>query len=291
MYRETEPFSYADEKELQLFELEGGISIALYSMMNEQRLSIESYIGYLLFKNGIPVAYGGGWIFGERCQFGINVLPPFRNGESGYFLSQLLRVYHRYFGIKNFVIKPKQFGRNNTEALKSGAFWFYYKHGFRSDNEELQALAIQELEKKKNDSKYRTAISLMKKFTTSNLSLNFTENPTPLFDAAIVSQAITDFINTKYNGNRDQAMRACSKKSKKDLSVTTLADWKLHEKKAWQHWSLLVQALLKISKWDTHAKKQLVNLIKEKGGAKELNFIKKLQKHRQFWKDLTNKLK
>ena len=291
MYRETEPFSYADEKEVQLFELENGISIALYSMIKEQRLSIESYVGYLLFKNGIPVAYGGGWIFGERCQFGINILPPFRNGESSYFFSQLLRVYHKYYGIKSFVIKPYQFGKNNTEALKSGAFWFYYKHGFRSDKEELQALAIQESEKKRKDSKYRTPVSLMKKFTGATLSLNLSKKTIPLFDAAIVSQAITDFINTEYNGNRNAALLACVKKSKKELSSKVLAGWNQYEKKVWQHWSLLVQTFLSVSKWSPFAKKELVDLIKAKGGAKETAFIKRLQKHRQFWKALTNKVK
>ena len=291
MYRETEPFSYADEKEVQLFELENGISIALYSMIKEQRLSIESYVGYLLFKNGIPVAYGGGWIFGERCQFGINILPPFRNGESSYFFSQLLRVYHKYYGIKSFVIKPYQFGKNNTEALKSGAFWFYYKHGFRSDKEELQALAIQESEKKRKDSKYRTPVSLMKKFTGATLSLNLSKKTIPLFDAAIVSQAITDFINKEYNGNRNAALLACVKKSKKELSSKVLAGWNQYEKKVWQHWSLLVQTFLSVSKWSPFAKKELVDLIKAKGGAKETAFIKRLQKHRQFWKALTNKVK
>lgn len=291
MYRETEPFSYADKNELQLFELENGISIALYSMIKEQRLSIESYVGYLLFKNGIPVAYGGGWIFGERCQFGINILPPFRKGESSYFFSQLLRVYHKYYGVKSFVIKPYQFGRNNTEALKSGAFWFYYKHGFRSDKEELQALAIQESEKKRKDNKYRTPVSLMKKFTGATLSLNLSKKTIPLFDAAIVSQAITDFINTEYNSNRNAALRACVKKSKKELSINALAGWNQYEKKAWQYWSLLVQTSLSVSKWSPHAKKELVNLIKAKGGAKEAGFIKRLQKHRQFWKDITEKVK
>ena len=291
MYRETEPFSYADEKEVQLFELENGISIALYSMIKEQRLSIESYVGYLLFKNGIPVAYGGGWIFGERCQFGINILPPFRNGESSYFFSQLLRVYHKYYGIKSFVIKPYQFGKNNTEALKSGAFWFYYKHGFRSDKEELQALAIQESEKKRKDSKYRTPVSLMKKFTGATLSLNLSKKTIPLFDAAIVSQAITDFINKEYNGNRNAALLACVKKSKKELPSKALAGWNQYEKKVWQHWSLLVQTFLSVSKWSPFAKKELVDLIKAKGGSKETSFIKRLQKHRQFWKALTNKVK
>ena len=102
-----------------MFNLEKGYSIGLYRMQKEQQLSIESYIGYLVFKNGIPVAYGGGWIFGERCQFGINILAPFRGGESAYLFSQLLRVYYQHFEVKRFVVKPYQFGKNNNEALQN----------------------------------------------------------------------------------------------------------------------------------------------------------------------------
>ncbi|HEY6063829.1 MAG TPA: hypothetical protein VIV35_09485, partial [Chitinophagaceae bacterium] len=93
LYRETDPFTFASAGDLTCFDIEKGYSIVLYSLKKEHRLSMESYVGYLVLKNGIPVAYGGGWIFGERCQFGINILEPFRGAESAYIMSQLIRVY------------------------------------------------------------------------------------------------------------------------------------------------------------------------------------------------------
>lgn len=105
---------------------------------------MESYIGYLVLKNNIPVSYGGGWIFGERCQFGINILQSFRGGESGLIICEILRVYHQHFGVTRFVVKPYQFGLHNPEAIKTGAFWFYYKLGFRPENEQLKEQALQE---------------------------------------------------------------------------------------------------------------------------------------------------
>ncbi len=291
LFRETDPFTYASADTVKLFELEKGYSIGLYGMKMEQRLSIESYVGYLVFKNGIPVAYGGGWIFGERCQFGINVLEPFRSGESSYIFSQLIRTYYQYFGTKRFVVKPYQFGKNNKEALQSGAFWFYYKHGFRPEDIPLQKLAAHEWEKKKADKHYRTSIDFFKKFTNVNLISLLSEKAVPDFDASSVSLAITHFINKTFNGNRNLAIEVCKRKTKKELGIKNLRGWSIYEKLALQQWSLLIQATLTLNTWRGYEKKQLIKLIKAKGNENEHNFILLLQKHQRLWKDITVKFK
>lgn len=289
LYRETDPFTFASAITVKLFRLERGISIALYSMDAEHRLSIESYIGYLVFKNGIPVSYGGGWIFGERCQFGINILEPFRGGESAYIFSQLIRLYHQHFNVKRFVVKPYQFGKNNKEALESGAFWFYYKHGFRSVDVQLQKLSDNEWEKKKTDRNYRTPVDILKKFTGSNMMLAFSETAPPDFDPSSVSLAITDFINEEFNGNRMLAMAECEKKTKEQLKIKKIISRTDLEKRAFQQWSLLTQAVLVPAAWSKKEKKQLLLLIQAKGHPDEFHFIRLLQKHRRLWKDLTAK--
>ncbi len=289
LYRETEPFTYADINEITCFELERGLTIVLYGMDSERRLSIESYIGYLALKNGIPVAYGGGWIFGTRCQFGINILSPFRGGESALLFGNLLRVFKQRFGIRCFVVKPYQFGEKNQDALESGAFWFYYKHGFRPENEQLQKLADEEWRKKNKH--YRTSVDLLKKFTGSNLVLHLSKDSFPDFDAAKISLAITDFINKNYNGNRTVAGHDCLQKTKSVLSIKDFSKWNGYEKKALQEWSLPSQACLDLSSWSSMDKKKFVTLIKAKGYGPELNFIKLLQAHQRLWKDLCTKFK
>ena len=84
LYRETDPVTYAAVEETSYFEMEGGISVLLTGMEKEHQLSLDSYVGYLVFKNGIPVAYGGGWMFGFRCKIGVNIFPAFRGSESAF---------------------------------------------------------------------------------------------------------------------------------------------------------------------------------------------------------------
>ena len=286
LYRETDPFTFASAGDLKCFELEKGYSVVLYHLKKEHRLSIESYVGYLVLKNGIPVSYGGGWIFGKRCQFGINILEPFRGGESAYIMSQLIRVYFQYFGAERFVVKPYQFGRNNKEGLESGAFWFYYKYGFRPEDEELQILAEAEWQKIKAGNNYRTSMRTLKKFTKANLQLLLDKNPVPYFDASRLSNSITHFIIKKYDGDRNKAIKSCLKNTRKTLGINHLTKWSRAEKKVWEEWSLLAGANLNLSAWNKHEKKQFVNLVLSKANKSELNFINCLQKHRRFWNDL-----
>ncbi|NJM51440.1 MAG: hypothetical protein HC843_11690, partial [Sphingomonadales bacterium] len=64
----------------------------------------------------IPVAYGGGWVFGDRCEIGINVFDDFRGGESALLFGQILRVYRHHYRVRRFLVDPFQFGAGNREG-------------------------------------------------------------------------------------------------------------------------------------------------------------------------------
>jgi len=129
--RETDPITYGDPGEVEIFDMGRGLGIALVGMRKEKRLSLESYIGYMAFRNGVPIAYGGGWIWGQRCRVGISIYPAFRKGESAWLFAQVLRLYYQHYKVRRFIVRPNQFGEDNPEGLKTGAFWFYYKLGLR----------------------------------------------------------------------------------------------------------------------------------------------------------------
>jgi hypothetical protein len=147
--RETDTATYMDESSLLLFHLERGVSIAIYGLMPNRQLAYQSYIGYTAFKNGFPVAYGGSWVFGHSAMFGLNILETFRGGESGFIMCQLLRTYIQYFKLNYIEVENYQFGKDNPDGIKSGAFWFYYRYGFRPIDKTLNKLAEKSLIKLK----------------------------------------------------------------------------------------------------------------------------------------------
>ena len=202
--RETDPTTYLDITSLRLYELDRGITIALYGMIPSRQLPMESYVGFTLFKNGFPAAYGGSWVFGERANFGINIFESFRAGESGYMMCQLLRVYRQAFNISFFEVEPYQFGLDNPEGIASGAFWFYYRHGFRPIDKSLNNLASQEIKKIKANKLYKTRKSTLVKFTESNVALNL--GKTVPVSLPAITQKITAMIKKQYKGDRSLAI-------------------------------------------------------------------------------------
>ncbi len=219
--RETDPCTYMDEDSLRVYTLERGISVAIFGMIPSRQLPLESYVGYTAFKNGLPVSYGGAWVFGKRANFGINIFKPYRNGESAYLMAQLLRVYRHVFNLSYFEVEPYQYGLDNPDGIASGAFWFYYRFGFRPLDEKLKTLARNEAEKIKTRKGYKSSVTVLTKFTWSNIALSLGQKIPPNLPDIIVK--VTRMIEKTFKSNRLLAETQCRKlfleKTKINVSV------------------------------------------------------------------------
>ena len=282
-YRETDPVTYADENELELFDMGNGLQIVLMGMIKERRLSLETYVGYMAFKNGVPVSYGGGWIWGRRCKIGVIIYLPFRRGESARIFCQVLRLYHHYFGCFHFIVKPYQFGKGNQEGLKSAAFWFYYKLGFRPTNDTIKKEAEIEWVKLKKDKKYRTPIKQLQHFTTCNVEWKINKKSFPDFDAGKISLLVSNAINKKFVGDRQLAISSCQKSMNKLFRAASLKKDNFYQKEVLANWGLLLLVLGDIEKWSANQKGMLVKLIKLKQAGKERDYVLQLKKHNRLW--------
>jgi hypothetical protein len=203
LLRETDPVTYADERSVTLFRLERGIDIALFGMRPAYRLAVESYFGYLAFRNGVAAAYGGAWMLGHRCKIGINVFPFMRGGESTLVLAELMRVYHAHFGPDVFFVEPYQIGRGNPDGIRSGAFWFYYRLGFRPVQRELAELAAVESGRMSRDRGYRSPVATLRQLAEADLRWSARDAaslPTP--DPYAVNRALSAFVAREYDGDR-----------------------------------------------------------------------------------------
>jgi hypothetical protein len=215
--RETDPTTYLDAESLRVFDLERGVSVAVYGMTPDRQLGLESYVGFTAFKNGLPVAYGGAWVLGQRSEFGMNIFEPYRGGESGFLMCQLLRVYRQLFGVSYFEVDAHQFGLDNPDGINSGAFWFYYKYGFRPVSAKLATLARREKARLKTRRGLRTPKPMLRQFTTSNVALRFNDALPPALSS--VTTRITRMIGQSYSGNRVTAEEECVRKFENLVSL------------------------------------------------------------------------
>ncbi len=198
--RETDPCTYLEPDSLRIVDLERGLSCAVFGMTPDRQLPLESYVGFTLFKNGLPVAYGGAWIFGPRAAFGMNIFEPYRGGESGYMMAQVLRTYRQTFRVDYFEVDAHQFGLDNPDGIASGAYWFYHRHGFRSIDATLDALAASEKATIDRRPGHRSSERTLFKLTGSNVALNFGRHvPMHIFD---ITTEVTRVTAKRFDGDR-----------------------------------------------------------------------------------------
>ncbi|MEP7128979.1 MAG: hypothetical protein ABI729_08930 [Chitinophagales bacterium] len=287
--RETDPSTYAAQQAIEYFEMGKGISIALYPMDANRRLPFDSYIGYMAFKNRLPIAYGGGWIFQQRCKIGVNVLPAFRGGESAYLFLQVLRLYHQHYKIHRFIIEPYQIGYKNTEGLKSGAFWFYYRMGFIPVDKKLKDLAESEYKKIQLNKEYRTPLEVLQKLAASDMELILHENGDHHLDVLMISEGISKMINNRFNGNRKKAEKEALDFGVKFLGLKIRQiDFSTIEESL-QNFSMLLLLLSPpFNSWNKKEKDALVKLILLKSNGSEWKYVLEFQKHHKLNQAIAN---
>ena len=170
-YRETYHFNYANPREVYLADVGGGVSVAIFGLLPQYRFPLETTMGFLVLANGIPVGYGGSSILFRQVNTGINVFDDFRGSEAAFIWTQVMRVYHQLAGCTRFIANPYQFGGDNAEALKSGAFWFYYRLGYRPVEPEIRRRAREESAKLRANRKYRTHLRTLRRLATCDMHL------------------------------------------------------------------------------------------------------------------------
>ena len=284
--RETDPVTYANVDEVYLAHLDRGIDIALYGMTPGRRLPIESFFGYVLAKNGVPAAYGGGWVFLDRCEIGINIFPEMRGGESAYLFTQLLRLYRDVFDIHRFTVDPFQFGADNADGLRSGAFWFYRRFGFEPIDEGLRDLANREWEKISRDRSYRSPLRVLKKLATAKLVMEVGDGEsgdvrlsTP--DLPAIGLAVTRNIGLRFGGDLEHAEESSFRLLLKVLGIrkSTFNNWPECERAAFKRFCPLVMMIDDLRDWSKKELRSLITLLRSKGGKREMRYAELARNH------------
>lgn len=161
-YRELWGFLYPDLNHMRHADLGRGVDFFFFGVSKEARLPLRAYHAGMFFKNGVPMGYFEGLSLFERMEAGFNLYHTFREGETAWLYVRLLKLFREQVGVACFSIDPYQLGDGNEEAIESGAFWFYYKLGFRPASKEAASLAAREEKKIQAKPDYRTSAAVLR---------------------------------------------------------------------------------------------------------------------------------
>jgi hypothetical protein len=280
--RETEAVVHANPREVALVPLERGVDVALFGSLSERRLPVESFFGYVIARNRVPVGYGGAWVLFDQAEIGVNIFDEFRGGESAYLFGQLLRVYHHHYGVKTFRIPPYQFGAGNAEGIRTGAYWFYHRLGFRSADPALRKLADDEWERKRATPGHRTSAADLRRMTKAPLLLSVEGKRDPGRDLLVLSRlglAVTRALARRFGGDRDGAERWARQRVARVLEPGPKRSWTPDERAWFDRLSVLVALIPDLESWPASDRRKLAALMREKGGTRERDYVLAARRH------------
>jgi hypothetical protein len=168
-YRELYGFQHPDEERVYHASFGRGVDLYLFGVPRESRLPRRAYHAGMFFKNGVPMGYVETLSLPERCEVGFNLYYTFREGETAWLYARILKLLHQHLGVTRFSIDPYQLGHENEEAIASGAFWFYYKLGFRPTARNIAQQAEKETAKAAARPGYRTPPATLRRLAAEPL--------------------------------------------------------------------------------------------------------------------------
>ncbi len=283
--RELHAFSHPNRDDVLVADPGGGLRIALIGLLPTFRLPIEGYYAFYVVKNGVPVSYGGGWELFGTLELGLNIFESFRQGESAYLFSQVLRVYRQTLGMRTVVVDPYQLGRDNPEALRSGAFYFYHRLGFRPRERAVLRLSEKERAKIARNPSYRSPLSVLRRLAEAEMYLTLpggSREPERRLRAGQVSAVVTRHIGREFGGDRRAAMRDAITRVSEALGVPRWRAWPPEERQAFERLSLAAALIPNLDRWPAADRRALVRILRARGGRSEQSYIRLLHAHRRF---------
>ena len=220
--REVNAMTYPNLDEVWWCDLGCGVALAVIGIAPAHRLALETNTGYLLLSNGVPIGYGGVTPLFRQANTGINVFDAYRGSEAAYLWTQMLRAFHTLFGSTRFVINPYQFGAGNAEAIASGAFWFYYRLGFRPAEPNVARRSAREAARNANDRRYRSDARTLRSLASCDLLLDLAGyDARDFFDESWIAKA----------GARAAVQLATNPRAGQELRPAEFERWSVAERR------------------------------------------------------------
>ena len=274
--REIDPISFTVVPLVTYYRLPRGLSIALMGMIPERRHPIDSYMGYVVFKNGLPVAYAGSWILFDSGRIGLNIFPAYRGGESQYIFQQVLKLHGTVYHLNRFTVDPYQIGKDNSDGIKSGAFWTYYHAGFSPIRQQQKQISETEASKIKSTKGYRTPTAILEKLADSRMEIVLKKTAVA-FDATDISLVYARILKEQWNNDRKLAEGVLFTKLVKLLQIKNYQEEKL--KFILKNWCVLLLSREEKLRRNKKLKTMLKDLFEIKASGAEEDYISGLQRN------------
>lgn len=283
-YRELQGSTNADPDYAFVADVSRGVQLFIWGLAREWRLPLRAYYAGFTLKNGVPVNYFEAIGLFEWMEVGFNTFYAFRDGETAWIYSKVLHLLNQLAGITCFSVYPYQIGKDNEEAIQSGAFWFYRKLGFRPGRPDLLEITGREEAKLARDPKHRTSPHTLRQLAEGHMFFEIGSRHIGAWDSfstRSLGLAVQRRIASRFNGNAAEARRHMSSKLAKALGVN-ISRSEPTEQSAFSDFALALSLVPSIARWSQDEKHSLAAVIHAKAGPNETNYLRLLQQNERL---------
>jgi hypothetical protein len=283
--RDLHAFQFADKNDVRLVEYEDGLQFAAIGLVPEQRLMLDSVYGFLTIRNGVPMGYVLSSSYFNSTEVAYNVFDTFRGGESAHIYGRILAMMRLLFGADVYTIDPYQMGHGNEEGLKSGAWWFYYKLGFRPMDPGVKKLLRSELAKMRRNPKHRSSLTTLNELSSKNMYLFVgpkRRDVRGIIPLDNIGLAVSRYVGKRFGADREKAVKVCTEEAAQLTGVGSFDGFTAGERLAWERWSPLMLTLPGVERWTRSELAALAAVARAKGGRHESDFVILFDAHKKL---------
>lgn len=281
--RDLDTIAYANPSDVVEVTDDPGLTFVGFGILPERRFLLEATYVFLVVHNGVPVGYTQGSGLYGWAEINFNVFEPFRGADAARLYGRCLAALHAVMGTETFVLSPYQLGHKNAEAIATGAFWFYYKLGYRPRAQRTKRLVARELAKLARRPKHRTSAPTLRKLAETPMFLALADERARLPYGAVTRAALlaSRHITKHSTGDRDAAVETLRKGAAKRLGLTSrkLASWSPNERQALEDWAPLIAVLPGVEGWSRADRRALAEVVRARGGPTEADYLRRLDAH------------
>ncbi len=295
--RDLDVFAFGDPDDVRLVDFGRGLQFVTIGFLPERRSLLHAIYGFLTLQNGVPIGYVLASALFRHAEVAYNTFETYRGGEAAQVFGRVLAMTRYLFGSDSFSIDPYQLGYGNKEGLASGAWWFYYKLGFRPLDPEVRRVLRGELTAMRANPRHRSSIATLKKLAAEHVFFvpggrgagrarqrgGGRRSPAargrgllPLWN---VSLGITEHLAERFGSERERGLRDCASEAARMLGLRSFRGFSAGERQAWQRWTPLVTALPEVARWGAADKRAFVRVIRTKGGRRDSDFVRRFDAH------------
>jgi hypothetical protein len=283
--RDLDAFAGASPRDVRIADCGDGLEFVCLGVAPRARLLLEAVYGYLVLQNGVPIGYAlASALFGSS-EIAFNIFDSFRGAEAAWAYGRFLGVVRAMFGTDTFTIFPYQLGHGNEEGIESGAWWFYYKLGYRPRDAATRRLVRRELARLRRRPAYRSSAATLRQLARTNVFFELGPTRDDVIGVLPIDRlglAVTAAVTRRFGSDRAAATDALSDEAAEILSA---GDWRRlppDERMAWRRLSPLTMCLPGVARWPRRDRSALAAIMRAKGGRRESAFVALADRHVRF---------